>query len=244
MVPFGYSPPGMPKIDNGMPTATSTYSKNDMLQQYQPVYGNRYLFPPAWGTGRVKYFSDGRFIRRYYSNRQQASPVWTSSSVAYENSDGYVHHSSNGDSEVEAEHNAELRSTSNARPWRFTYAYKAPKMNNVQPNLIPDGSTWYVNPNRRNTRPKFAIVNRVLRPNQINYAPHSPQSLHARRRHVERSASRRSYNTPTISFSVFPTDIRPPRWKPSGHQRKVPSTPNVRPIYRHDGPTTYQRVQY
>ncbi|CAL8097727.1 unnamed protein product [Calicophoron daubneyi] len=136
MVPYGYNPPDL-KVDSSIPAKKSStyYGKNEMLQQYQPVYGNRYLFPPAWGTGRIRYFSDSNRVSSP-SSMSSARSIPSSPSLQFKPRDqqawnptgpaAYTHSDSydlnNG------------RFGSSSRPWRFTYAFSEPKFEQLKAN--------------------------------------------------------------------------------------------------------------
>ncbi|CAH8609123.1 unnamed protein product [Heterobilharzia americana] len=144
MIPYGYKLPKH-EIDsqaliNQVPSPPSSsvyYGKNEMLQQYQPFHGNRYLFPPAWGTGRIRYFGDARnsdLTANYQSTRpfhhnqmyqhiQQQSTIHQTNPITYSRNSVYQRHS--GRFPVNMEDNSQL-------PWRFAYTYPQSKSLEVE----------------------------------------------------------------------------------------------------------------
>ncbi|CAH8590540.1 unnamed protein product [Schistosoma turkestanicum] len=108
------------------------YGKNEMLQQYQPFHGNRYLFPPAWGTGRIRYFGDMRHAEmtdNYQSTRpfhynpsyqhvKQSPTIQQTNPMTYSHNNLYQR--PNGRLPVNREDNSQL-------PWRFAYTYHQSK---------------------------------------------------------------------------------------------------------------------
>ncbi|KAA0194649.1 Metalloendopeptidase [Fasciolopsis buskii] len=130
MIPYGYQPPETSiESTNPSPAPRSTvyYGKNEMLQQYQPVYGNRYLFPPAWGTGRIRYFSDSRSnkplgsfqpSRTFRDLQQHTQAGWHPNSMTYTLDDPYRQNSGT---------QYHPPQSTSQRPWRFTYAYAEPE---------------------------------------------------------------------------------------------------------------------
>nr|CAH8868680.1 unnamed protein product [Trichobilharzia regenti] len=178
MIPYGYKLPKH-EIDsqaliNQVATSTSSssvyYGKNEMLQQYQPFHGNRYLFPPAWGTGRIRYFGDTRhsdMMGNYQSTRpfqhhkqayqqqhhhqqqqQQQSAIRQTYPTVYPRNNFYPRH--NERFSVNREENSQL-------PWRFAYTYPQQFKSSAMPML---------NKNRFAPRPPY-----------ITYNLHSPNSV-------------------------------------------------------------------
>ncbi|KAF7262595.1 hypothetical protein EG68_00126 [Paragonimus skrjabini miyazakii] len=132
MIPYGYSLPDSDRasaktVDSFTQTSKAAvyYGKNEMLQQYQPAYGSRYLFPPAWGTGRIRYFSDGRSASALRQSRKQGG--WSSSPTGTNDANFYRQNSN--------ENSGYLRPVHNSRPWRFSYAYAEPATNGPTVNL-------------------------------------------------------------------------------------------------------------
>ncbi|KAA3681817.1 uncharacterized protein DEA37_0009101, partial [Paragonimus westermani] len=132
MIPYGYNLPDSDRasaktVDSFTQTSKAAvyYGKNEMLQQYQPAYGSRYLFPPAWGTGRIRYFSDGRSASVLRQSRKQGS--WSSNPTGTANSNFYRENSN--------ENSGYLRPVHNSRPWRFSYAYAESATNGQTANL-------------------------------------------------------------------------------------------------------------
>lgn len=128
MIPFGYQLPTnefKAKVKNTAAPNSIYFGKNEMLQQYQPFHGNRYLFPPAWGTGRIRYFAETHSsdpIRNYQSTRphihhEPVIPVksnWNPNPITYTHNDLY--RKKNRDINLNSIQTVH-------KPWRFSYTY-------------------------------------------------------------------------------------------------------------------------
>ncbi|TGZ60201.1 hypothetical protein CRM22_008660 [Opisthorchis felineus] len=152
MVPYGFSPPDTAnKFVSNTPLISSKssvyYGKNEMLQQYPPVYGNQYLFPPAWGTGRIRYFSEDINPKLSQNLRQHTQPQpWHSNSITSTASQTYRQHNDKGQ---DRGYNEVPANSQNNGLWRFSYAYSEPsthtppaeirsQITNVNGQTIPD----------------------------------------------------------------------------------------------------------
>ncbi|KAK4467438.1 hypothetical protein MN116_009065, partial [Schistosoma mekongi] len=158
------------------------YGNNEMLQQYQPSHGNRYLFPPAWGTGRIRYFGDARsaeMTENYQSTRpfhynpmyhlkqspviQQTNPMTYSQNNVYQQHDGRRIANREDDSQL---------------PWRFAYTYPQSKeslttrQTTMNSEFKPNPSqTTYVafksNPLNESTQTTTQPIPSLISPNTI-----------------------------------------------------------------------------
>ncbi|CAH8656414.1 unnamed protein product [Schistosoma rodhaini] len=129
-IPSHSSPSSSSSSSSSSPSSVY-YGKNEMLQQYQPFHGNRYLFPPAWGTGRIRYFGDMRsseMTENYQSTRpfnyhpsyqhvKQSSPIQQTNPMIY--SQNNIYQRRDGRLPVNRD-NSQL-------PWRFAYTYPQAK---------------------------------------------------------------------------------------------------------------------